>query len=95
MARKNRTPEETARREKIRELLRLANIGSIYSTDTRRDFCVFPLYKRRIICYNTRALRVYAPVAQWIEHRIPVPRVGGSSPFWRTTASVLIGFDIL
>ena len=26
----------------------------------------------------------YAPVAQWIEHRIPVPRVGGSSPFWRT-----------
>ncbi len=24
-----------------------------------------------------------APVAQWIEHRIPVPRVGGSSPFWR------------
>ena len=26
----------------------------------------------------------YAPVAQWIEHRIPVPRVGGSSPFRRT-----------
>ena len=23
-------------------------------------------------------------MAQWIEHRIPVPRVGGSSPFWRT-----------
>ena len=23
----------------------------------------------------------HAPVAQWIEHRIPVPRVGGSSPF--------------
>ena len=28
--------------------------------------------------------KTYAPVAQWIEHRIPVPRVGGSSPFWRT-----------
>ena len=29
MARKNRTPEEKARREKIRELLQMANIGSI------------------------------------------------------------------
>ena len=28
MARKNRTPEENARREKIRELLQMANIGS-------------------------------------------------------------------
>ena len=28
MTRKNRTPEENARREKIRELLRMANIGS-------------------------------------------------------------------
>lgn len=27
---------------------------------------------------------MYAPVAQRIEHRIPVPRVGGSNPFWRT-----------
>ena len=29
MARKNRTPEEQARREKIRELLQMANIGSM------------------------------------------------------------------
>ena len=29
MTRKNRTPEEEARREKIRELLQLANIGSM------------------------------------------------------------------
>ena len=29
MARKNRTPEENARREKIPELLQMANIGSI------------------------------------------------------------------
>ena len=29
MARKNRTPEEKARREKIRELLQMANIGSM------------------------------------------------------------------
>ena len=29
MARKNRTPEKNARREKIRELLQLANIGSM------------------------------------------------------------------
>ena len=29
MARKNRTPEENARREKLRELLQMANIGSM------------------------------------------------------------------
>ena len=29
MARKNRTPEESARREKIRELLQMANIDSM------------------------------------------------------------------
>ena len=29
MARRKRTPEENARREKIRELLQLANIGSM------------------------------------------------------------------
>lgn len=29
MARKDRTPEENARREKIRELLQMANIGSM------------------------------------------------------------------
>ncbi len=29
MARKNRTPEENARREKIRELLQMANTGSM------------------------------------------------------------------
>ena len=29
MARKDRTPEEKARREKIRELLQMANIGSM------------------------------------------------------------------
>ena len=29
MARKNRTPEENARREKIRELLQLANVSSM------------------------------------------------------------------
>ena len=35
MARKKRTPEENARREKIRELLRMANIGSRF----RQDLC--------------------------------------------------------
>lgn len=29
MARKNRTPKENARREKIRKLLQMANIGSL------------------------------------------------------------------
>ena len=29
MARKNRTPEEKARREKIRDLLQMSNVGSM------------------------------------------------------------------
>ena len=41
----------------------------------------FPLYKTEKDCYNSLA---DAPVAQWIEHQIPVLRVGGSSPFRRT-----------
>ena len=41
-------------------------------------FLISPLYKIRFRWYN---VLVDAPVAQWIEHRIPVPRVGGSSPF--------------
>ena len=49
-----------------------------------RFFCLLTLYKSSFICYNSQAPKVYAPVAPWIEHRIPVPRVGGSSPFWRT-----------
>ena len=35
MARKNRTPEEKARREKIRELLQMANIGSMEDIQIR------------------------------------------------------------
>ena len=45
--------------------------------------CKIPLYKQANTCYNSLVVR-HAPVAQWIEHRIPVPRVGGSSPFRRT-----------
>ena len=44
-----------------------------------------PLYKIRELCYNS--VVTDAPVAQWIEHRIPVPRVGGSSPFRCTKIS--------
>ena len=55
-----------------------------------RFFCHLTLYKSSFICYNSQALKVYAPVAQWIEHRIPVPRVGGSSPFWRTKKEVIL-----
>lgn len=38
MARKNRTPEENARREKIRELLQMSNIGRAWnaSRDVRK-----------------------------------------------------------
>ena len=44
----------------------------------------------KLLLYNKEKTAIifwlsrHAPVAQWIEHRIPVPRVGGSSPFRRT-----------
>ena len=47
----------------------------------KKKFHILGLYKPVKRCYNTLAFKSYAPVAQWIEHRIPVPRVGGSSPF--------------
>ena len=60
--------------------------------------CKIPLYKQANTCYNSLVVR-HAPVAQWIEHRIPVPRVGGSSPFRRTkkadTHSGICFFDLL
>ena len=40
MARKNRTPEEKARREKIRELLQLANIGSMDDIQNLFKMCI-------------------------------------------------------
>ena len=49
----------------------------------RQNFFAFTLYKAGKDWYNIQAIK-HAPVAQWIEHRIPVPRVGGSSPFRRT-----------
>ena len=51
------------------------------------NFPFLPLYKLGKACYNIQAVNKHAPVAQWIEHRIPVPRVGGSSPFRRTKKS--------
>ena len=50
---------------------------------------ITPLYKTNKPCYNKQAVS-NAPVAQWIEHRIPVPRVGGSSPFRRTITDTVI-----
>ena len=50
---------------------------------------ITPLYKTDKPCYNKQAVS-NAPVAQWIEHRIPVPRVGGSSPFRRTNKGRLL-----
>ena len=42
------------------------------------------LYKAADPCYTSYRC---APVAQWIEHQIPVLRAGGSSPFRRAKAS--------
>ena len=58
----------------------------------KENFPFLPLYKLGKDCYNIQAVKKHAPVAQWIEHRIPVPRVGGSSPFRRTKkADTLLG----
>lgn len=43
MARKKRTPEENARREKIRELLQMANIGSMDDIGRVKIFSHFSL----------------------------------------------------
>ena len=40
MARKNRTPEESARREKLRERLQMANIGSMDDNLTGFDAAI-------------------------------------------------------
>ena len=49
MARKNRTPEENTRREKIRELLQMANIGSMDDIQN--------LFKETIAEFMENALR--------------------------------------
>ena len=53
MARKNRTPEENVRREKIRELLQMANIGSMEDIQS--------LFKETIAEFmeNVRARQLY------------------------------------
>ena len=53
------------------------------------------LYKQEKQCYNVQAFKIHAPVAQWIEHRIPVPRVGGSSPFRCTKKEVTFVYQKL
>ena len=44
------------------------------------NFCFWDFTKSEKLAIIHK-LSSNAPVAQWIEHRIPVPRVGGSSPF--------------
>ena len=55
-----------------------------------RKFFLQRVYNAKKFCYNTQS---DAPVAQWIEHQIPVLRVGGSSPFWRTIAGAIAPRD--
>ncbi len=62
--------------------------------ERKKLFSKSPLYKNEKPCYNNRAENANAPVAQWIEHRIPVPRVGGSSPFRRTIKRDIPKWDI-
>ena len=70
-------PPRTPRRRRLRRGIPLFGVKIQF----------LPLYKLEKYCYNTQAVKKHAPVAQWIEHRIPVPRVGGSSPFRRTKKS--------
>lgn len=39
MSKRNRSPEEQARREKIRELLQLGNIGSTATAHITKEIC--------------------------------------------------------
>ena len=55
--------------------------GVFHFSGRNNYFYPFTNWKKTAIIFR---LSRHAPVAQWIEHRIPVPRVGGSSPFRRT-----------
>ncbi|MDE5853370.1 MAG: hypothetical protein K2G97_04925, partial [Oscillospiraceae bacterium] len=51
MSKRNRTPEEKARREKIRELLQLSNIGSMAD-------CTGQAAQSRILCKRRNAVKI-------------------------------------
>lgn len=56
MSRKNRSPEEKARRAKIRELLQMANIDSMDDMQKLLSLGLFTAYPSRIstsICRNS------------------------------------------
>ena len=77
MARKNRSPEENARREKIRELLQMANIGSMDDIQN--------LFKETIaefMCKN----RHPSPICTRFEHHL----AGGLAPLSRTEAPLAL-----
>ena len=57
MTRKKRTPEENARREKIRELLQLANIGSMEDIQS--------LFKETIAEFMENGLESELPDWNW------------------------------
>ena len=48
MSRKNRSPEENARREKIRKLLQMANIGSMDDIQNPVSYTHLDVYKRQL-----------------------------------------------
>ena len=61
MARKNRTPEENARREKIRELLQMANIGSLDDIQN----AINEIFARHGRAFQTAEIASYFQAKSW------------------------------
>ena len=53
MARKKRTPEENARREKIRDLLQMANIGSMDDIQSLFKETIAEFMENGLLCHGT------------------------------------------
>ena len=68
MARKNRSPEENARREKIRELLQMANIGSLDDIQN--------LFKETIAEFMENGLEAELDNISWATAKIPLQEQG-------------------
>ena len=70
MSRKNRSPEENARREKTRELLQMTNIGSMDDIQNLFKETVAELMENDLEA-KTTAAKLYAPALGMWRYRHP------------------------
>ena len=88
MARKNRTPEEKARREKIRELLQMANIGSMEDIqslfkETIAEFMENGLEGNWMTNWDTASMTTKTRTRITAEMDIAVRRCGRALAMWK------------